>query len=213
MSKPERKKLTGGPPVSAMPRITTVGTGELYTDDDVPQWVQRMAAWAKEILVPDWTVSVHMADYPNPTSENTTGLTQFLADYMEASITFRRDIADDPSGWLLVCHEFAHVFLARMGSAVKHILSVGDAFAKLSRGVTQVSDGDTYDPQTVICGKLYDDAEEETVVKLSRILVDLWNADKVRESVVEKQRARARRASARAATKKSAPKKPVKRTR
>lgn len=164
-----------------IPHLGAVGIGSLATSSDCPDWITEWSIWLKNLLVPDYNIRVGVADQPPGGGSGVVASTRLTREYLDATIIMRRDLEDDVEGHLTICHEFSHIFMARLGLAQTLMSQSLDAALKANRGVHGVHSGDDFEPQTKIVQKAYDDSEEETVVRMSRILVGL------RYSLIESQ--------------------------
>jgi hypothetical protein len=146
--------------------------GTLFTTEDVPDWMAEWCAWAKELLLEDWSVYVAINDNPSPKEPDVAAKTEYRHEYLLAEMVFRRDIRDNIDGWIAILHEFVHAFLSHMSASAYNITRFGNASLKRLNGEKDFSDED-FDPLAVIVHDSFNDAEETVVVKLSRALVGL----------------------------------------
>jgi hypothetical protein len=130
---------------------------------DTPDWVKDWVSWASSLLLPQWDVKVEMVaslnddDAPDSSfSPDRWGEVEFSSANLVLTVKYLTSIEDSHAGHVVVLHELCHAFFARMSEAASALIS--------SKIVRQTA------------WKSYDDADESTVVVLSRCLVELRNA-------------------------------------
>lgn len=127
--------------------------------DDTPEWIRDWTSWTALLLLTDWRISVIMVDKleedadHDDLGEDRPGEIVASAENLRAEIKFLKTIKDDDDGHIEVVHELCHAFMCRMSESAKNLIS-----SKVVRKTAW---------------KSYDAAEEESVVKLSRLLVQL----------------------------------------
>ena len=127
--------------------------------DNTPPWVRDWCEWSVNLLLPEWDVDVEMVDKLEQGHEDLgddrPGEIIASSENLKASVKFLSSMKDCPQSHIEVVHEFCHGFMARMSESANNLIS-----SKVVRKTAW---------------KSYDAAEEVSVVKLSRILVQLRN--------------------------------------
>ena len=134
--------------------------------DDTPDWIKDWVTWATSLLIPEWDVSVNMVDDFKEDANDTTiwnndgdlssdrdGEILCSSENLTAHVKLKKCIEDTTKGHIGVVHEICHAVTCRMSESAKNLIS-----SKVVRKTAW---------------KSYDAAEEETVVRLSRSLVQL----------------------------------------
>lgn len=153
-------------------------SGVITFEEDVPAWLRDWCLWVKELLVPEWDLSIKVVDVPDPQNPRVNAKTSISTEYLDANIVFGRKLEDNTDGHLIACHEVAHVFFVRLGVAQRLAVKAGDAAYKQLKGSIVIDEHNTYEPIMSMVDEEYDNAEEETVVRLSRALVALRGMEK-----------------------------------
>jgi hypothetical protein len=148
--------------------------GDLIVSEEVPDWIEDLARWTKQLLVPDWTIQIELSDCPNRENPQVTAKSSFASEYLSALIVFSRDLVNNRDGQTCVVHEVAHLFFSRMGEAQRATVIAGDLAHKQIRGIIEYDVLETpFEAIMQMADRGYDKAEEETVVKFARMLVGL----------------------------------------
>jgi hypothetical protein len=122
--------------------------------EDTPAWIVAWATWAYKVLLPEWNTTVKVVnklEERDGAHASRGGEAEIFSANLEADICFSAALQDNDEGHVVILHEFCHVFIGRMANAAENLVT--------SKAVKQTG------------WKMYDDIEEETVVRLSRILV------------------------------------------
>lgn len=128
---------------------------------DTPDWIKDWVTWTTEQLIPNYDVTIVMVDDIDPETPENKGEAETHSQYLRTFIRYEKDLEDNKDGHERVVHEVVHAFLDAMDEAAENLIT--------SKRVRNS------------CWKLYCNAEETTVVLLSRLLVLLRG-----ESGVEK---------------------------
>jgi hypothetical protein len=153
-------------------------SGKLYCDYDLPEWQSDWINWTRMMLCPDWTIYVNQSDNPSPDSMAVDGICDPTDFYLIARITIRRGLEETDENKLTLIHEVIHAFFGKMNSSMTEICStmagLGNENWAGSRllGTNCLSVPNSIINHSVIgpLFNLYTNAEEETTVRLSRIL-------------------------------------------
>jgi hypothetical protein len=146
--------------------------------DDTPLWIRDWVKWACAVLIPDWYITVKMVDDLGEEDDdedyefssehlNAKGTIEVSTEYLSASVEFLKSLSDTPDGHVRVIHEICHAFLARMEQGAELLM-------KLYRKKPTRS--------ALMAWKNYNHLEEETVVRLSRILLQ-WREGELNGSI------------------------------
>lgn len=120
---------------------------------DTPAWIKDYVEFSVRTLIPDWDVSVEMVDDCEPDVPDNKGEIESYPEYLRAEIRYENELVDNTDGHERVVHEVCHAFLARLSETAKTLIS--------SKVVAKTA------------WKSYEHAEEEAVVRLSKLLVAL----------------------------------------
>lgn len=123
---------------------------------DTPAWIEDWVKWTCELLVPDWDINVVMVEELDVDTPDDKGEIEPSPEYLRAEVKYEKSLEDTTDGHERVVHEIGHAFLAKMSEAANTLIS--------SKVVKKTA------------WKNHEYAEEEAVVRLSRILVSLRNS-------------------------------------
>ena len=129
--------------------------------ENTPDWVRDWVNWAVQQLVPDWDVTVliveKLSEFNKQEMELYENPDEILAhsnpsnDSLFTRIELLSNLKDDEEGHLVVVHEVCHAFTAYMAQMAENLIT--------SKAIKRSA------------WKSFSNAEEQTVVRLSRILV------------------------------------------
>jgi hypothetical protein len=128
-----------------MPKIT-------FTND-TPKWIRSLVTKAAKIMVPEWEIKVVMVSKVDKDCPDKKAEVSYHSDYLCARICYCRDLKNNKEGKELVIHEIVHLLLSKMDQCAKRLIS-NSVVLKTA-------------------WKSYEGAEEEAVVRISRLLVEL----------------------------------------
>jgi hypothetical protein len=120
---------------------------------DTPDWIKDYVQFSVKTLIPDWDICVVMVDDCEPDAPDNKGEIETKPEYLRADIRYEKELTDDVDGHERVVHEVCHAFLARLSETARNLIS--------SKVVAKTA------------WKSYEHAEEEAVVRLSKLLVAL----------------------------------------
>jgi hypothetical protein len=127
--------------------------------DDTPVWIKDWVLYSHSLLIPEWELEVEMKDCVDEEIPECTGDVDISHGYLRASLCFQRDIKETQLNIVrVVVHEVCHIFLSQMSSTAETLIS--------SKTVRETG------------WKKFEHVEEETVVRLSRIIVQLRDKEK-----------------------------------
>jgi hypothetical protein len=122
-----------------------------YTED-VPQWIRDWVDWTAKTILPEWDIYVKMKEGEDIECPDNKGEIEAVWQYSRAFVTFYHSIENNTDGQTRVVHELCHALLGKMESISKSFVT--------SKTVQRFWEH-------------YENAEEELVVRLSKILVQL----------------------------------------
>jgi hypothetical protein len=120
---------------------------------DTPPWIKDWVNWAVDCLIPSWDVNITMVEKLDPECPDDKGEAYAYSDYLRLVVHYDTSLQDTTDGHERVVHEIIHGFLANMGDAAENLVT--------SKSIKKSS------------WPRYVNAEETTVVILSRLLVSL----------------------------------------
>ena len=129
----------------------------------VPRWVQRYVIKVHRLLVPEWTLIVRWGT-PSDDSD-VIGIVNPNSEYLDADIVFNSKIRDNTDGRVAVIHELLHLVMDRLETSVELIAATADK--------RNFKNGKKFSPSIMALLNNHDNAEEETIVRLSRVLEQL----------------------------------------
>jgi hypothetical protein len=118
-----------------------------------PVWIKKLANKTVKLLAPEWDIVIDMVDDVDPKCPEKKAEIDYDSDYLTARIQYEKQIKNNKDGRELVIHEILHLILSRMGTAAKRLVSNNVVLKTAWHN--------------------YEGAEEEAVVKLSRLLLAL----------------------------------------
>jgi hypothetical protein len=121
--------------------------------EDTPAWIKELVEWTAATLMPDWDIEVKMTSEENEEYPDSKGEIEVVSEYFRAFITYHTSLKNNHDGQVRVVHELCHPFFGRLEAVAKSLITSKLIEKKL--------------------WKHYEDAEEEAVVRLSKILIQL----------------------------------------
>jgi hypothetical protein len=130
----------------------------LYAKPDVPRWMAAHAQWCIALFdLESWDIYMSVSDNPGghaATIGKRVGSAAPDLRYRHADIEMWRELKEE-DGRQAITHEFAHLLLGRIDQNVQHIIKLVPAeYQEHAR-------------------QLYDDTEEEVIVRLTRAMHDI----------------------------------------
>lgn len=121
---------------------------------DVPEWIQDWVNWVALKLIPEWELDVNMKECIDKDVPECTGEVSVDPGYLRATASYQTGIENNPRTIVrVIIHEIVHIFMDNVNSSAEALISNKTVKAT--------------------CWQKYEHAEEETVVRLSRVLYEL----------------------------------------